>query len=126
VENQARQSILLFDGDCNLCHWLVSFFSRRNRKKKIRFVAFQSSEGEALAGQYRLEIPATPESVILIDGQQIFQASDAVLELFRRMPNLYPVLYGLKIVPRALRDPIYHFIARNRFRWFGKKESCST
>jgi predicted DCC family thiol-disulfide oxidoreductase YuxK len=87
-------------------------------------VAIQSEEGKSTMNQYNLPLPTEPESVILITGNKSFAKSDAVLRIFKKMNGLYPLLYSFIILPGIIRDPVYNLIARNRYRFFGKQDSC--
>lgn len=64
------------------------------------------------------------DTVVLIDGDRVFTRSDAALEVVRRIGGFWPVLYAFKIIPRPIRDAVYNWVARNRYRWFGRQEQC--
>lgn len=115
--------ILLFDGVCNLCNASVQFILKRDPKGVFRFASLQSPTGQALlkfAGLPTGEI----NTVVLFENGKPYLRSDAGLRIARRLPGLWPLLYGLMVIPRALRHWVYDWIARNRYRWFGKEESC--
>lgn len=115
--------ILLFDGVCNLCNAAVQFILKRDRKGVFRFASLQSPVGQALlrhAGLPTGEI----STVVLFENSQPYLRSEAGLRIARRLPGLWPLLYGLIVIPRPLRNRVYDWIARNRYRWFGKQESC--
>ncbi|MDZ4681117.1 MAG: thiol-disulfide oxidoreductase DCC family protein [Saprospiraceae bacterium] len=116
-------SILLFDGVCNLCNASVQFILKRDSKGLFRFASLQSPTGQALlrfAGLPTGEI----STVVLFENGKPYLRSDAGLRIARQLPGLWPVLYGLIVIPRPLRNWVYNWIARNRYRWFGKQESC--
>ena len=117
------QPILLFDGVCNLCNASVQWVLLRDRKAVFRFAALQSDLGQKLLLQHGLSAENL-DTVVLVIGEQIFLRSDAPLEIVRRLGGLWPLLYGFKILPKALRDAMYNFVAKNRYRWFGRQESC--
>jgi predicted DCC family thiol-disulfide oxidoreductase YuxK len=122
-EPAARPPLLLFDGVCNLCHGAVQWILARDRKQVFRFASLQSQVGrEALAEAGYLG--PIPESVIVIDQGQVFVAGDATLRIAKRLGGIWSVAAVLRVIPRSLRDGVYHWIARNRYRWFGKKEAC--
>lgn len=115
------ERIIFFDGVCNLCSASVRFVIRRDKKKKFHFASLQSEFAQKkLAGMSGNEIKTI---VLLKNGEASFR-SDAALEISRELIGLWPALYMLKIVPRFIRDGLYDFISRNRYRWFGKREAC--
>lgn len=114
--------ILLFDGVCNLCNGLVKFIIRHDREKKIEFAPLQSRYAE-LVRIYNPGIEGSDSVIYLTDGRY-FMRSTAILKLLRDMGKGWKLFYGLIIIPRFIRDYIYNLIARNRYRIFGKRESC--
>jgi predicted DCC family thiol-disulfide oxidoreductase YuxK len=114
---------LLFDGVCNLCNHSVQWVLLRDDTAIFRFAALQSDTGQQLLRQFGLS-PEQFNTVVLVDGERIFLRSDAVLEIARRLGGGWQLLYVFKIVPRFLRDAIYNWVAQNRYRWFGRQESC--
>ncbi|MBX2927490.1 MAG: thiol-disulfide oxidoreductase DCC family protein [Saprospiraceae bacterium] len=117
--------ILLFDGECNLCNGTVQFILRRDPAGRFRFASLQSDAGRELLLRHGLDTESI-STVVLIADDKAYTRSDAGLGIARRLGGLWPVLYAGMIVPRFIRDRIYNFIARNRYRWFGKRESCYT
>ena len=115
--------IILFDGLCNLCNGSVQFIINRDAKKQFRFASLQSSFGNHQLHKFGL---ATNQlySIILIKEGRYLQKSNAALEIARNLDGLWPAFYIFKIVPRFLRDWAYDCIAKNRYSWFGKKDSC--
>jgi len=116
--------VILFDGVCNICNSSVNFIIDRDPKKEFRFAALQSETGQRLLSS----IPATSlqdfDSVVLIEGDRVYKKSTAALRIARRLPGIWSWLYIFIIIPKFLRDPVYDLIANNRYRWFGKKDSC--
>lgn len=116
--------VILFDGPCNLCnrsvHWLIS----RDPKKQFRFAALDSEVGEQLLAEISKQIDL-PDSIALITqaGEVSFR-SNAVIGIARRLGFPWSMMMVGLIVPRFLRDGIYSLVARNRYRWFGKNDSC--
>jgi predicted DCC family thiol-disulfide oxidoreductase YuxK len=113
--------IVLFDGVCNLCDNTVQFLLRHDLKKRLKFASQQSEAGQELLLRFGLP---TLEGLVLLEGRKIFTGSDAALRLFRHLGGYWPALEVLRVFPRPLREWVYRFIARNRYRWFGKKEVC--
>lgn len=123
MENKTEHPILLFDGLCNLCNGSVQFILKRDPNGIFRFASLQSEEAEALLEQYE-DKPESLDSVVLLEGEELYARSDAALRVARRLTGLWPLLYAFILIPRPIRDSIYNWIARNRYRWFGKQDQC--
>jgi predicted DCC family thiol-disulfide oxidoreductase YuxK len=115
--------LLLFDGVCHLCDASVRFIVRHDPAGRIKFAPIQSPLGSSLYKQHGLD-PAAPNAMLFLTPRGAFQASDAALEIARTLGGVWQIALLFKPLPRALRDAAYYFIARNRYRWFGKDESC--
>ncbi|MGE0152481.1 MAG: thiol-disulfide oxidoreductase DCC family protein [Reyranellaceae bacterium] len=115
--------VLIFDGVCNICSLGVRLMLRADRKGVFRFAFGQGEKGGALKASYGLP-RGDLESVALVVNGRCFAKSDAVLEVARRLPFPWPLLGIFRIVPRGWRDPLYSLVARNRYRWFGIRQSC--
>lgn len=122
-QDAGPHKIILFDGVCNLCNGTVMFVIKKDRKDIFRFASLQSETGESLTAKHGIDT-AKVDSILLIDGGAVYVKSTAALRIARSLPGGYPLLYGFMIVPRFLREWIYEGIARKRYAWFGKKESC--
>lgn len=115
--------ILLFDGVCNLCNGFVQFVIKRDKKAVFRFAALQSDLGKELSATAGL--PAhSMDTVVLYENNRFYTHSDVGLRVARRLNGLWPLAYALVIIPKFIRDGIYNWVAKNRYRWFGKRESC--
>lgn len=115
--------VILFDGVCNFCNSTVNFTLKRNTRANIRFAPMQSEAGQQLLQRYNL--PADDmQSFIFIEDGVVYKQSTAALRVCRHLKGLWPLCYRLIIVPRFIRDGIYNWIAGNRYKWFGKKDSC--
>ncbi len=122
----AREApILVFDGVCNICSFGVRIVLRADRDGVFRFAFGQGETGSALKQAYGLP-EGDLENVVLIEDGRCYTKSDAVLEVARRLPLPWKLLLAFRIVPRALRDPFYSLVARNRYRWFGRRQDCFT
>ena len=119
----SRDHLLLFDGVCHLCDASVRFILRRDPAGRIKFAPIQSPLGRELYTQNGLD-PAAPNAMLFLTPTGAFRASDAALEIARTLGGAWQLALIFKPLPRALRDTVYYFIARNRYRWFGKDESC--
>ena len=115
--------IILFDAECVLCSANAQFVLKRDKAGRFRLAAMQSEVG---AGLYRAQgmDPADPSSIVVIDDGRVRQDSDAVLSIYEGLGFPWRLLAALRIVPALLRDPVYLWIARNRYRLYGKRESC--
>lgn len=115
--------ILLFDGVCNLCNASVQWVLQRDRAAVFRFAALQSEAGQALLTRFGLN-SAHFDTVVLVDSDRIFTRSDAALEILRRLGAPWSWLVVLGWIPLRLRNTVYNWVARNRYRWFGRQEKC--
>ncbi|MFN3849283.1 MAG: thiol-disulfide oxidoreductase DCC family protein [Spirosomataceae bacterium] len=115
--------IILFDGVCNLCNAFVNFVIDRDSKKQFKFAALQSPEGQRVLEQYNLQT-SDFQTVVLLKENQIYKKSDAALTVAKHLDGFWKYAYIFKILPRFFRDFCYDFIARNRYRFFGKKDVC--
>lgn len=119
----AKHPILLFDGVCNLCNSSVQFILKRDKQEAFRFASLQSEEGQEVLGQFE-DKPEELSSVVLVEDGQLYARSTAALRVTRWLSGAWPLLYAFIVLPRPLRDAVYDWIARNRYRWFGKKDQC--
>ncbi len=117
------QNILLFDGVCNLCNGTVQFILKRDKKARIYFASLQSEQGQALLQKFNLPTQ-TLSTVVYVRGEKCLIKSTAVLYILKDLGGWWQLLFSFIIVPRFLRDVVYSFIARNRYKWFGRQESC--
>jgi predicted DCC family thiol-disulfide oxidoreductase YuxK len=115
--------IILFDGVCNLCHRSVQFVLPRDKKGVFRFASLQSPVGQALLKKYGLSGGQT-DSFVLVEKDRAYTRSSAALQVVKKLKGGWPLLTVFWIVPRPLRDFIYDYVARHRYQWFGKAESC--
>lgn len=116
------QPIILFDGVCNFCDGAVNFVIKRDKKNKLKFAPLQTAAAKQLMVDYNL--PDTMESFILIVNGQAYSKSTAALKVCRYLTGLWPICYGLIVVPKVIRDGVYNWIAKNRYKWFGQKDTC--
>jgi len=116
-------TIILFDGVCNLCNSSVNFVIRYDKANHFRFAPLQSVAAHKLEQQYQLDLSAM-SSFVLIENDQVYYRSTAALRVLRRLPLPWKLGYAFIIIPAFLRNSIYNWIARNRYRWFGKRDVC--
>ncbi len=120
-------AIVLFDGVCNLCDAAVQFVLDHDARGRFVFAALQSEEGRrvlARAGMTPGEPGADPDSIVLVEGGRAYERSDAALRIARGLGAPWSLAAVFLAVPRFLRDAVYRFVARRRYRWFGKKAAC--
>lgn len=118
----SAEAIVFFDGVCNLCNGAVQFILRREKNSQLKFAALQSITFRRRAAKMSGEVP---DSIIFLEAGIFYTESDAVLHISRYLKQPWRVMGYLGcLMPRFLRNPLYRFIARNRYRWFGKKEAC--
>lgn len=116
-------SIILFDGVCNFCNSSVNKIIRHDKKNRFKFAPLQSEIGKKLLEKHSID-SSKIDSIILIENDSAFIKSTAILKISKHLSGLYPLAYGFIIIPAFIRNIVYDFIARNRYKWWGKKESC--
>lgn len=114
--------LILFDGVCNLCNGSVQFIIKRDKDARFRFASLQSEAGKKILEQFQLPVD-TFNSFILYEDGKIYTRSTAALRVFSQLKR-WKWVGAFKYVPRFIRDGVYNLIARNRYRWFGKKDEC--
>jgi len=115
--------IVLFDGVCNLCNRAVQFIIKRDKKKQFRFASLQGKAGNELLKKF--DLPANVfNSFILFEEGKVYTRSTAALRIAKKLPGGWKLLYGLMILPRFIRNAVYNVIAKNRYKWFGKRNEC--
>lgn len=115
--------IVLFDGVCNLCNGTVQFLLKHDRKKKLRFASLQGAFGQALLAS-RGNNKEALDSFMLLDNGQIYTHSSGALRVLYHLGGGWKILSYLRVIPRFIRDGVYRFIAANRYRWFGQRDTC--
>jgi len=118
-----NKTILLFDGYCNLCHSSVQFVLKHEKNHDIYFASLQSKVGEDILSYYSID-PKETDSLVLIEKNKAYTKSSAALRLSKHLKGLFPVTFGFIIIPAFIRNLVYDFIAKNRYKWYGKKDSC--
>lgn len=123
MKNNHSYKIILFDGVCNLCNSAINFVIDHDKKNRFKFAPLQEETGQNLIREFQID-PAQTDSIVLIDNGRAYIKSTAALRIARYMNGAYPLLYSLIILPPFIRNWVYDWVARNRYKWFGKKESC--
>ncbi|TMI66102.1 MAG: thiol-disulfide oxidoreductase DCC family protein [Bacteroidetes bacterium] len=115
--------IILFDGVCNLCNNSVQFIIKRDKKKQFSFASLQGNFGQEFLKKHSL--PADNfNSFILLEDEKIYTRSTGALRMLKHLGGGLGLLYGFIILPKFIRDGVYNWIAKNRYKWFGKKDAC--
>jgi predicted DCC family thiol-disulfide oxidoreductase YuxK len=120
---EREHPVVLFDGVCNLCNGAVQFLIARDPADRLRFAALQSERAKRMLAACGATVPL-PDSMALIERGRVYLRSEAALRIARKLRFPWPTLYLLMLAPRAVRNAIYDWIARNRYRWFGRREVC--
>ena len=115
--------IILFDGVCNLCNASVQFIIKRDSKKKFMFSSLQSDAAQAILLHNYLE-NLDFDTIILLEDGNVYDKSTAILKIIRRLSGFYRLGYMFIVVPKFIRDFVYQVIANNRYKWFGKRDTC--
>ncbi len=123
VPLRMRQKVVLFDGVCNLCSNSVQFILKRDRKNQFLFGSLQGEYGQSVLRKYQLPVNEF-NSFMLIEDDKLYTKSTGALRMLKHLGGGWRLLYAFIIVPKFIRDAVYNWIARNRYKWFGKKNEC--
>jgi predicted DCC family thiol-disulfide oxidoreductase YuxK len=115
--------IVLFDGICNFCSSSVLFIIKRDPGGYFRFAALQTESGKSIMKNYNVN-PDKIDSIILIENNKVYYRSYVALRIARKLKGGWKIFYAAVIIPPFIRNFFYDFVARNRYRWFGKRDSC--
>ena len=118
--------LVLFDGECNLCNGAVRWLIERDAEGVFVFAPLQSAAARDVLGRAGggMDLDRDPGSIVFVDGEGVYLRSTAVLRAVRHLGFPYALLTVGLLVPRPVRDAVYRLIARNRYRWFGRRETC--
>lgn len=121
--NLKNKTILLFDGYCNLCHSSVQFVLKHEKNSDLYFTSLQSPTGIEILNHYSIN-PKEIDSLVLIEKNKAYIKSSAALRVSIYLKGLYPISFGLLIIPSFIRNWVYDYVAKNRYKWFGKMDNC--
>lgn len=121
--NSHGYSIVLFDGICNFCNSAVNFVIKHDTKNCFKFTPIQSEAGKSLITQFKINLTGI-DSVILIKENSYYIKSTAFLKIINKLKGLWKIFYIFIIIPRPIRNFFYDILARNRYKWFGKRDEC--
>lgn len=117
------KSIVFFDGVCNLCNSSVDFMIKRDKNDRFLVGALQDETSKEILSQFEVKEDYL-DSIVLLENGKVFYKSTAALKIARHLAGLWPALYPLIILPQGLRDVVYDWIGQNRYKWFGKQNTC--
>jgi predicted DCC family thiol-disulfide oxidoreductase YuxK len=115
-------NVILFDGECNFCDHSVQFIIKRDKKGLYKFASIQSDAGQKIIRNYG--VPPNINSTILIEDNKYYFKSTAALRICKNLNGGWKLFHYLLFVPKPLRDYFYEIVAKNRYKWFGKKDQC--
>ncbi|WP_373400078.1 thiol-disulfide oxidoreductase DCC family protein [Algoriphagus halophilus] len=118
-----KQSIIFFDGVCNLCNTSIDFVIQRDKKDHFLVGALQDETSKRILERFEVDKNYL-DSIVLLESDQIYYKSTAALKIAKNLSGLWPLLHPLVILPESFRDFIYDWIGKNRYKWFGKKSTC--
>ena len=116
-------NIVIFDGVCNLCNWAVRFIIKHDSRSIFTFASAQSETGKEILSRFEIDTPE-PESVSLLQNGSLLKKSSTALTIATELDGFWKYLAFLRVIPRPVRDIVYDWVARNRYRWFGKRNIC--
>jgi predicted DCC family thiol-disulfide oxidoreductase YuxK len=119
-----NKKIILFDGVCNLCNTAVQFVIKHDKKDLFRFVALQSDLAQSIIKHIGIDTQNIDSIILYEPGVAYYVKSEAALEIAKYLSGGLALLTVFKVLPSALSNSIYDYVAKNRYKWFGKKEHC--
>ncbi|MCL4165624.1 UNVERIFIED_CONTAM: hypothetical protein GTU68_037708 [Idotea baltica] len=125
MNKKEPNNVIIFDGVCSLCNAWVDFVLRKEKEDIFSFAANQSDEGQAILEKFNKTFDNEEvDTVFLLENGQLYERSTAALRIVKKLSFPWNLAYGFVVIPRPIRDFFYKIIAKNRYRWFGKKNSC--
>jgi len=118
-----KEAIILFDGVCNLCNSSVRFVLKHDNKNQFLFASLQSDAAQKLLLQFNYENDKML-SLVLIENDKVYDRSTAALRIGKKLRAPWNFLHLLILVPKTIRDYVYNLVAKNRYKWFGKRDTC--
>jgi len=123
LSEKKDENIILFDGICNLCNGAINYVIQKDKQNIFKFATLQSEIGKNLLKKFDIDSDKV-DSIVLIQEGKSYIKSDAALQIAKHLKGGIRFLYPFRILPKRFRDLIYDTVAKNRYKWFGKKESC--
>lgn len=122
--SQKKHAVIIFDGLCNLCNNKINFVIRNDKKDYFRFTPLQSEIGKKQLAKHHIH-QHNFNTFFLLENNKTYKQSTAALRIIKKLDGLWPILYVLIIIPAFMRNVIYNIIAKNRYKWWGKRDSCT-
>jgi len=119
-----NKKIILFDGVCNLCNSSINYVIDRDKKDVFRFVSLQSDLGKSIQNYLGIENRTLDSIILYIPDEGYYTKSTAALKIMTVFSGAWKLIQVFTIIPTVIRDIIYNYIAKNRYKWYGKQESC--
>lgn len=117
------KSIILFDGVCTLCNASIDFILKRDHKNRFLVGALQEPVSKKVLSNFQVD-DSYLDSLVLVENGKVYFRSTAALRIAKKLNRPWPLIYFLITIPAFIRDPVYNWIGKNRYRWFGKKSTC--
>ncbi|WP_035677783.1 thiol-disulfide oxidoreductase DCC family protein [Flavobacterium limnosediminis] len=124
MELPRDKKIILFDGVCNLCDATVQMVIKKDKQDVFRFVALQSDLGRQITKHIGVDTSKTDSIILYEPGHAYHIKAEAAIEIAKSIGGLYAILGLFSVFPNWMKNSVYDFVARNRYKWYGKKESC--
>jgi len=125
MENLPRdKKIILFDGVCNLCDSTVQFIIKHDKKDIFRFVAIQSDLGQKIIKYISIDTSKTDSIILYEPGHSYYYKAEAAIKIIGQLGGIYSMISVFSVIPKWLSSKVYDYIARNRYKWYGKKDEC--
>jgi predicted DCC family thiol-disulfide oxidoreductase YuxK len=119
-----EKKIILFDGVCNLCNASVQYIIKKDKKDVFRFVALQSDLGQKITKHIGVDTSNLDSIILYEPGKAYYYKAEAALKIATSFGGFYSILKLFTFIPNAISNTVYDYIAKNRYKWYGKKESC--
>ena len=125
IEDLKNNKIIFFDGVCNLCNGFIDFVIKRDSKKIIHYASLQSEVSKILLKNENINIGENFSTIYFYDAGKFYKQSSAILMIVKNLSLVYKLAASVcLIIPKGIRNTVYNYIAKNRYRFFGKKETC--
>lgn len=118
------KKIILFDGVCNLCDNTVQFIIKKDKKDIFRFVAIQSDLGQEIIKYIGVDTSKTDSIILYEPGQAYYHKAEAAIKIANGLGGIYSLMGIFTVLPKSLSNSVYDYVARNRYKWYGKKQEC--
>ncbi|HYD91757.1 MAG TPA: thiol-disulfide oxidoreductase DCC family protein [Flavobacterium sp.] len=118
------KKLILFDGVCNLCDATVQFIIKHDKQDVFRFVALQSELGQEIVKYIGVDTSKTDSIILYEPGRAYYYKAEAAIRIAKELGGIYSLVGVFSVLPNWFSNKIYDYVARNRYKWYGKKEEC--